>query len=666
VPERQESRHEESQESHQVDPEARVMIIRRRRLIVTPLLTLAALGLLALTAAPALAAAPETPETGKASAITSTTATLEDGVLNPNAPGEVGEYQFLYRVSETDCEGESAAPEPAGTALGNEKEVVPPVKLTGLQPNAKYTFCLIERNAAEEQSPPSTPVTFKTLAAKPAVDSESTPVVTPFEATLEALLNPNNQGTVYSFQYSTDASGETLEGSIATVEGTSLLSGFGEQSASVSTGAVLTPNTTYYYRVLATNATGTTEGEVKIFTTAALEKPLIDGESVTGVTQTNAELHALINPNYQETEYQFRLGTDTSYGLGPVPATAVGLGGAGFFGDLEAIVNLHTEGVKLEPNTEYHYEAVATNASGSTEGLVAQGDQTFLTLPNPPTAITGQASSITPNGATISGAVNPGSVGPNSQTTYFFQYGPSTSYGAQAPLAPGDAGEGTSPVIEAANLSELEPGVRYHYRIVATNDNANTPQSAFGEDETFTTVATPPILSAVSVSALTQSSVTITATLDPRGLPTRYELQLGSAPGALQAQAFGNTAGVLPLTLTVGSLSPGTLYYYKLIATNLNGTSEPEGTFTTAPGPGASSPLTQPPTPPLLTTPAIAFPSEPTAGAPVKKSKALTIKQKLARDLKNCARRPKKQRASCRRSALSKYNKAQRRTGKNR
>jgi hypothetical protein len=637
------------------------MTIRWRRLIVTalPLLILGALGLPALSAAPALAAAPETPEAGKASAITATTATLEDGVLNPNAPGEAGEYQFLYRLSETECEGESAAPEPAGTALGNEKEVVPPVELTGLQPNAKYTFCLIERNAAGEQSPSSTPVTFKTFTAKPAVDSESTPVVTPFEATLEALVNPNNQGTLYAFQYSTEASGETLEGRIATIEGTSVLSGFGEQSASVSTSAVLTPNTTYYYRVLATNATGTTEGEVKAFTTAALERPLIDGESVTGVTQTNAELHALINPNYQETEYQFNLGTDTTYGLGPVPAAAVGLGGAGFFGDLEAIVNLHEEGVQLKPNTEYHYEALATNASGSTEGLAAQGDQTFLTLPDPPSAITGQASSITPNSATISGSVNPGSVGPNSDTTYFFQYGPTTSYGAQAPLAPGDAGEGTSPVIETANLSGLEPGAVYHYRIVATNDNANTPQSAFGEDESFTTVATPPILSAVSVSALTQSSVTITATLDPRGLSTRYELQLGSTPGALQAQAFGNTAGtsVIPLTLNVGSLTPGTTYYYRLIATNLSGNAEhpPEGAFTTAAGPGGSSPLVQPLTPALLATPAIAFPAE-TKTTTKTTTKAQTRAQKLAKALKACRKdKSKKKRKACEKTAHKRY-----------
>jgi hypothetical protein len=76
--------------------------------------------------------------------------------LNPNAPGEVGEYEYRYRVSETECEGESStAPE---AAAGNEKEAVPAVELTGLQPDVEYTFCLIEHNLGGEYSLPSAPV----------------------------------------------------------------------------------------------------------------------------------------------------------------------------------------------------------------------------------------------------------------------------------------------------------------------------------------------------------------------------------------------------------------------------------------------------------------------------------------------------------------------------
>jgi hypothetical protein len=629
------------------------MSIRSRRLIVTPLLTLGALGLLTLSAAPAIAAVPEEPVTEAAEEITGTTATLH-GELNPHTSATTG-YDFTYNTNGTCTEGPTT--EPGAEATGEAIKVSTAV--TKLEGSTEYTFCVVAFNSAGE-SASGLPLKFKTPTTKPVIASEAAPTVTPFDATLEAKVNPENQATKYHFEYST--SEEAVEEGKGTSFGEGSFPGVGEEQtagpADISGG--LTPHTTYYYRAVASNGTGTTEGPVESFTTKELEKPLIDSESASGVTQTEAQLHALVNPNYQETKYQFKLGTDTSYGLGPVLVSEGELGGAGFFGDLEAAVSLHpqvgviNEAIKLEPNTEYHYEAVATNATGSTEGLIAQGDQTFLTLPNPPTVSTGETSSVTATSASIAGTVNPGSSGHSAQddTTYYFQYGPTMSYGGQAPLAPGDAGEGTSAITKEAALNGLEHGTTYHYRIVATNDNTNTPQTTYGEDQTFTTLSTPPILSGVSVSGVTQSTATITATLDPQGLPTRYELQLGSTPGLLQAEAFGNTAGVLPLTLTVGSLSPGTLYYYKLIATSLNGTSEPEGTFTTAPGPGASSPLTQPPTAPLLAIPPIAFPKEEKATT----TKTLTNAQKLANALKACKKdKPKKKRVTCEKQAKKKY-----------
>jgi hypothetical protein len=637
--------------------------MRAHGLLSTGLVTLGVLaGGFMLAATPALAAAPEAPVTEAPTAnTTGTTATLK-GELIPRVVTEKVTYHFAYSAGAECTESGLTAPgEPFPEAEDNHEKVSTPV--TGLEGSTEYTVCLIAANPAEPaESTQGNSVKFKTPTTEPVISGETAPSVTPLDATLEAKVNPENQGTKYHFEYSIEKI--KVEKGEGTSFGEGSFPGVGEEQTAgpADIGGGLAPETTYFYRAVATNGTGTTEGTVEEFTTKAFEKPLIDGESVTGVTQTDAQLHALINPNYQETTSQFELGTDTSYGLGPVLVSEGELGGAGFFGDLEAAVSLHpqvgviNEAIKLEPNTEYHYQAVATNATGTTEGLIAQGDQTFLTLPNPPTVSTGAASSITPNSATIAGTVNPGNSGHSAQddTTYYFQYGPTMSYGARAPLGPGDAGEGTSPVIETANLSGLEPGFAYHYRIVATNDNANTPQTSFGEDQTFTTLSTPPILSRVSVSGVTQSNATITATLDPQGLPTRYELQLGSTPGLLQAEAFGNTTGVLPLTLTVGSLSPGTLYYYKLIATSPNGTSESEGTFTTAPGPGASSLLSQPPTPPLLAIPSIAFPTE-TGTTTTTITKALTRAQKLAAALNACRTKSKGKRAGCEKRVRKQY-----------
>jgi hypothetical protein len=474
--------------------------------------------------------------------------------------------------------------------------------------------------------------------------------VTGTTATLHGVLNPKVSATTgYHFVYGSEGS---CEGN--TTEPAAEATGKAIKVSTPITGLI--PLTKYTFCVVATNATSEeTSGSPLTFETLPVT-PLITEESASAITQTTAAVSALINPELQQTKCEpFQYVDGASFlaseysGASEAPCEPEELEP----GSESTTTSANLTG--LTANTTYHYRALAENGSGLSKGP----DKTFLTLPNPPTAITGEPSSISPNGATISGTVNPGSVGPNSDTTYFFQYGPTTGYGLQVPLAPGDAGEGTSPITEMANLTGLEPGTGYHYRIVATNDNANMPQTGFGADETFTTVATPPILSDVSVSAVTQSTVTITATLDPKGLPTRYELQMGTNQGTLQAEAFGDTAGVLPLMLTVGSLSPGILYYYRLTATNLNGTAETgyDGAFRTASGPGASSPLAQPPTPPLLAVPATAFPSESATAGEVlgTKSKTLTNAQKLANALKACRTKPKKQRTSCERRARGRY-----------
>ena len=275
---------------------------------------------------------------------------------------------------------------------------------------------------------------------------------------------------------------------------------------------------------------------------------------------------------------------------------------------------------ELQPNTEYHYQALVTNATGTTEGLAALGDQTFLTLPNPPTAKTGGASNVQAYSATIAGEVNPGASGHPTQdnTTYWFQYSVDTSYDIQVPLPHGVVGEGMSPVTESAQLSSLAPDTTYHYRIVASNDKHEafgepfTRQISYGEGKEFTTPLTPPILGETSISDITTSGAGIGGSLNAEGLLTLYSLRLGTDKGALLAVASGRTSAnsAEPITFTVSSLLPGTTYYYQLIAQNADGmVQSPEGSFTTQPTPVVQTQL--PPAFPqveLLGVPSNAFP----------------------------------------------------------
>jgi hypothetical protein len=519
---------------------------------------LAALGgltALLVFSAPALAAPPEEPVTKPATAITGTTATL-NGELNPNAAGEPGAYDFAYKQSATECTGESVAPEPPGSALGHPKEAVS-VKLPELQPSRPYTFCVVAKHEAESRS--GLPVTFETLAVAPEVYSEGVFAVTPFEATLFAAVNPNNQVTKYSFEYSTKATGETLEGTVTTFKGeTPLPEEFGGRSAIVETGPVLASATTYYFRVIATNATGTTEGPVEHFETLTAERPIVASERVSGLTATDATLGAKINPNYQETSYHFEYSTKATgqtlegtvtqvAGAPPAPLLPAVFEGEG---QLAGPVDL---GGALTPGTIYFYRVVAENETSKNEGKPVGGPvESFETL-GPAVVTTGEAQNLTQTTATLSGTVNP--VG--AATTYHFAYIEQAGYEAAVvekaanPYAEGSTtsesgGVGSDYTVHAVGptfVSELRPGVTYHYGVVATNSLGTTIDRT---GATFTaSPPTPP--AAVTGEAVNVSPIPAQAAVTPVQL-VAWPPFVAAALAAAEPRESTSTGGSKPLT----------------------------------------------------------------------------------------------------------------------
>ncbi len=108
----------------------------------------------------------------------------------------------------------------------------------------------------------------------------------------------------------------------------------------------------------------------------------------------------------------------------------------------------------------------------------------------PPLATTGSAS-IDDNAATVEATVNP----EGSPTSYYFEYGLTTSYGSKVPAAPQDVGSGVAELPVSQALGGLSASTTYHYRVVATSpEGTNT-----GVDRTFVTPATPSELAAMPV-----------------------------------------------------------------------------------------------------------------------------------------------------------------------
>ncbi len=422
-----------------------------------------------------------TAHTESATAVTATTATLH-GKLTPLNLAVEAEYSFVYRVG-GECNGENGTlPKKAGKGSGS-KSVEEAV--TGLQPGVAYSVCLVSSNQfGSEVDPTSPPVSFTTPAAAPTIEaaSEKASSVTPYGATLEANVNPDNQKTTYSFEYSTSESGGKLSGSIVTLKGENALEGYGEQRASVATGKVLTAGTTYHFRVRGENAAHETVEGAGEFATSAATAPVIESQAHSGVGTEQARLEATVNPDYQETSCEFQYGTEASLATHTTVScdpAQLGTGGPGA-GASVALTGLQSK-------TVYYYRVVVTNGTGT---ITDPTIETFETLPGtapvfegPPNAAGESSSEVSLTGATVSVHVNPGGLA----STYRVEYGTGGTYASSTSAASlGDASVG---VVASAHLSGLEAGTLYSFRFVVSNALGTTTDN---EGATFTTQAPAP------------------------------------------------------------------------------------------------------------------------------------------------------------------------------
>ncbi len=113
--------------------------------------------------------------------------------------------------------------------------------------------------------------------------------------------------------------------------------------------------------------------------------------------------------------------------------------------------------------------------------LLASSAQAAVPSSLSPGDTTEYASNVTYSSAVLFASVNArGQV-----TNYVFQYGTTSGYGSQTPLAP--AGNGTIGIKVSHAITGLQPATVYHYRVVAISPGGTTD----GGDRTFTTKDIP-------------------------------------------------------------------------------------------------------------------------------------------------------------------------------
>jgi hypothetical protein len=294
----------------------------------------------------------------------------------------------------------------------------------------------------------------------PAASTQAATSIQTHQATLNGSVNPYGLTTEYHFEWGTTTG---YGNSIPTPGSAESEAGWTEGSGSKGKTIGLEPNTTYHYRIVATNENHETSyGADQQFTTPP-EPPVVTTEAPTGVTVAKATLHGTVNPKGASTHYRFEWGTSESYGSkfeGEVSGTGA-----------KAVEH---EITGLSTNTTYYYRLFAENSGGNGE---AKGS--FKT-PAKPVATTEAATYTNTFEPQLNATVNP----ERADTHYQFEYGETTAYGTKVPATAEDIGSGSKAVSVSATLKGLEHNKPLHFRVVATNEAGTTN----GTDKSFTTL----------------------------------------------------------------------------------------------------------------------------------------------------------------------------------
>lgn len=440
----------------------------------------------AVAAGAATEAAP-TAITGPVTAIGPTTATVA-GTVNP---GGVATTWYVEYGTSTSY-GSRSTSESAGSGT-SDKTVSG--SLTGLNPGTTYHYRVVATSTAGTGRGADG---IFTTPAPPGVVTGTATGVTPSAATLHGSVDPNGRATSYYFEYGTS----TGYGSRTSTQ----KAGSGSNSVAVSASVSgLQSGRTYHFRLVANSDGGTTNGGDAAFTTTGA--PTASTSAASSITPTSAKLNGTVSANGLATTWWFEYGTTTAYGSKTPSRSA----GSGTSAQKEAGTI-----TRLKAATVYHFRIVASNSGGTTRGA----DRTFSTS-LPPGVQTGAAQSVGPSSATLTGSVDPR----GRSTTWWFQYGTSTSYGKQTPTQSAGSKAGARGV--SAALQGLVASTVYHFRLVAKSDAG----TAVGPDATFQTAG-------VTLAVRARSLVFGRTILLSGAVPTRE----ANAPVTIYALPYGQSS----------------------------------------------------------------------------------------------------------------------------
>ena len=425
--------------------------------------------------------------------------------------------------------------------------------VTGLTANTTYHFRISATNAGGTSK--GSDLTLKTLANAPTVETKAASALTQTTATLNATVNPNGgEVTDCKFEYGTTES----YGSTASCAS---LPGSGNSPVAVSAAVTgLTANTTYHFRISATNTGGTIKGS-DVFAQNAPQRP--DGRDRGGVARHTDDRDAERDGQSQRRRshrLQIRIRHDGSLRIDRLVRLAAGVrqqpgrgvrGGDGPHSEHHLpLQDLGDQRRRHEQRLRPDAQNAAERSDGRDRSGVARSTQTT---------------------ATLNATVNPNS---GNVTDCKFEYG-TTKPTDRPQRAPRCRGPGAVPVAVTAAVTGLAANTTYHFRISATNAGGTSK----GSDLTLKTPPNAPAVVTKAASSVAPTTATLNATVNPEGATVsdcKFEYGTTETYGSTASCASLPGSGTSPVAVSaaVTGLTPNTTYHFRISATNPSGTSK--------------------------------------------------------------------------------------------
>jgi hypothetical protein len=226
----------------------------------------------------------------------------------------------------------------------------------------------------------------------------------------------------------------------------------------------LLKNTTYHFRLVAENQYGKVAGNQFIFKTDAGNPapigsiPTVKTTPTSGISRIGGILHGEVTPNKSTTQYWFEYGKTSNFGNTSAYQT---------MSDTSSKMEVSLALSNLDPATNYYFRLNAQNQWGTVNGVTLTWKTSGPVDMSKPTIDTTSVSNLKDTTVTLRGTINPHGI----ESTYWFEYSTDSLLGL-ALLKTTDhtsAGASSSTVSVVSNISGLQSGVIYFYRIVAQN-----------------------------------------------------------------------------------------------------------------------------------------------------------------------------------------------------